>query len=361
MTTPVTPVPDASQPLPDPSDLGTWPARMAEMHRWMRENLRPGMNALAAATYENALMAVAVVNMQGAWSGLTGGLNTPATVAHNSKIWLLLTRLADVTASEPGVSADWLDVTPFGRTGGVMEGDLTVPSLNGGQLAGHRNKVLNGNFRVNQGGVSGTVVLAAGAYGHDQWKAGASGCTYTFASSGGVTTLTITAGSLIQPIEGINLQTGTHVLSWQGTAQGKIGAGSYGVSGVTSAVTGGSDLNVEFSTGTLSLVQLELGTAPTPFEFRGISVEEMLCRRYLQVGEHVSLCDSVASSSGTYKSGSVQLSPPMRAVPTVTRTTSSAGTVSVSGVSTRAIRFQTASAPNNLFSQVSTWKADARL
>lgn len=361
MTTPVTPVPDASQPLPDPSDLGTWPARMAETHRWMRETLRPGVNALAASAYDNALTASAAANFVGSWSALSGALAVPASVVHSGKVWMLLSSLADVTLSEPGVAADWFDITPLGRSGGVIEGDLDVPSLNGGQLAGHRNRVINGNFLVNQEAVSGTVVLAAGAYGHDQWKAGASGCTYTFASSGGVTTLTITAGSLIQPIEGVSLQTGTHVLSWQGTAQGKIGAGSYGATGVSAAVTGGSNLNIEFSTGTLSLVQLERGTRATPFEHRHVSTEETLCRRFLQVGENVSLCDSVASSGGTYKTATVQLSPPMRAVPTVTRTTSSAGTVSVSGVSTRSIRFLTTTAPSNLFSQVSTWKADARL
>ncbi len=162
-------------------------------------------------------------------------------------------------------------------------GDLKISTINGGALSGFRNAIINGNFGVNQRGVSGTVSLAAGAYGHDRWKAGSSGCTYTFATSENVTTITISAGSLIQVVEGLNLQTGTYSLSWQGTAQGKIGAGSYGNSGITGAVTGGTNLNIEFGTGTLSLVQLEKGSVATPFEFRSIGQELQLCQRYCYV------------------------------------------------------------------------------
>lgn len=111
MTTPVTPVADASLPLPDPADLGTWGARMAEMHRWMREALRPGMNDLADDTYTNAIAASASANFQGLWSGLTGPLLLPATVSHDSKVWLLLRDLTDVTTETPGVSGAWLDIT----------------------------------------------------------------------------------------------------------------------------------------------------------------------------------------------------------------------------------------------------------
>lgn len=164
-----------------------------------------------------------------------------------------------------------------------MAGNLVISQINGGPI-GVINAIINGNFQVNQRGVSGTVTLAAGAYGHDRWKAGASGCTYTFATVNNVTTLTISAGSLIQVIEGLNLYSGTYTLSWTGTAQGKIGAGSYAGSGVTGSVTGGTNLNIEFGTGTLSLVQFEPGVEASPFERRDYGRELIMCQRYFEIG-----------------------------------------------------------------------------
>lgn len=178
-----------------------------------------------------------------------------------------------------------------------------------------RNKIINGNFAVNQDAVSGTVVLTAGQYGHDMWKAGASGCTYTFATVANITTLTISAGSLIQIVEGINLQSGTYVLSWVGTAQGKIGAGSYGASGVTGTVTGGANMTVEFGTGTLSNVQIEEGSVATTFEQRPPMYEELSCMRYYE-----KLDKSVAGSqASTNETGRVQwvYKVPKRVNPTI--------------------------------------------
>jgi len=165
----------------------------------------------------------------------------------------------------------------------TIPGPLSVGSLNGGPLAGFRNRIINGGFAVNQRAVSGTVVLGAGVYGHDRFKGGASGCTYTFSTSNNVTTLTISAGSLQQVIEGANLDTGTYCLSWTGTSTGKIGAGAYSASGVTGSITGGTNTTIEFSAGTLSRPQLTPGTVATPFEARPIGTELALCQRYYQV------------------------------------------------------------------------------
>jgi hypothetical protein len=191
-----------------------------------------------------------------------------------------------------------------------------IEDSGGASLLGRTNAIINGNFGINQRGVSGTVTLAAGAYGHDRWKAGASGCTYTFATSGNVTTLTISAGSLIQVIEDINLFTGTYVLSWTGTAQGKIGAGSFGNSGITGSVTGGTNLNIEFGTGTVSLVKFEAGTVATPFEHRSFGQELALCQRYYQTG---TARLRAALLSGTIEASN-QLPVTMRATPTMTGT-----------------------------------------
>ncbi len=147
-----------------------------------------------------------------------------------------------------------------------------------------KSAIVNGNFSINQRAVSGTVTLAAGVYGHDRWKAGAGGCTYTFTTTNGITTVTITAGSLMQTIRAADVPIGlnTCVLSWAGTAQGRFGVGSYGASGLTASVVGNVALTVEFNTGTLSLVQLELGSVATPYRQRPDVEELNLCQVYYE-------------------------------------------------------------------------------
>lgn len=220
---------------------------------------------------------------------------------------------ASFTGAEGEVSVDTSKDTLVVHDGATAGG---FPLAKESQLSGFRNAIINGNFGINQRGVSGTVSLAAGAYGHDRWKAGASGCTYTFATSENVTTITISAGSLIQVVEGLNLMTGTYSLSWQGTAQGKIGAGSYGNSGITGAVTGGTNLNIEFGTGTLSLVQLEKGSVATPFEFRSIGQELQLAQRYYETGRGF----AGSRSGDNVCTASVNFKVTKRATPTMTWT-----------------------------------------
>ena len=124
------------------------------------------------------------------------------------------------------------------------------------------------NPTINQRQVSGSVVLTAGQYGHDRWKAGTGGCTYTFSTTNNVTTITISAGTLVQVVEGGSLLSGSYTFSWTGTAQGRINAAAFAVGPVTATLTGGTNASVEFSTGTFSLAQLEAGTNATPFDIR---------------------------------------------------------------------------------------------
>jgi hypothetical protein len=182
-----------------------------------------------------------------------------------------------------------------------------------------RNKVINGNFAINQRAVSGTVTLAAGVYGHDGWKAGAAGATYTFSTSAGVTTLNISAGSLQQVIRGVDLRTQTYIMTWGGSAHGKIGAGSYDTAGVTSSVTGGSDLTIEFNTGTLSSVQFEPGDVESPFEDRIDDAEMILCLRRF---ERMEIGDAGWFASGFCDTTTLAQAPfgffPKIAAPTIT-------------------------------------------
>ena len=193
---------------------------------------------------------------------------------------------------------------------------------------GFKNRVIDGGFTLNQRVyVSGTA-LSAGVYAHDRWKAGASGCTYTFTQGalGVNTTITITAGSLIQVIEGCNVaEGGTYVLSWTGTAQGKANTGSYGASG-TVVVTGwtpGTNLPIEFNTGTVSNIQLEKGSTATSFDYRDYGRELIMCQRYYQTFGGVNTTETFGAfvgynSTSGYDGPAMTLPITMRAVPTVT-------------------------------------------
>lgn len=145
-----------------------------------------------------------------------------------------------------------------------------------------RNRLHNPGFTVNQRSYTSGTALAAAAYGHDRWKGGASGRTYTFTQSYPTTTITITAGSLQQVVEAIGVAAGNYVLSWTGTAQGRVNAGSYAASPVTAAgLPANTAITVEFNTGTVGSVQLEIGTQATPLDAGG-SPQQILaeCQRF---------------------------------------------------------------------------------
>ena len=127
ITTPI-PIPDGPA-VPNSNDPETtFDAQFEASLTWQRDELAPKANALAQATYGNALdaqasaaaaqasalasEASAVTSLAGSgfkgdWSLLAGALNRPASVAHAGRTWLLLSDLADVAAAEPGVSPAW--------------------------------------------------------------------------------------------------------------------------------------------------------------------------------------------------------------------------------------------------------------
>jgi hypothetical protein len=185
-----------------------------------------------------------------------------------------------------------------------------------------KNRIIDGGFTINQRGYVTNTSLTSGSYGHDRWKGGASNGTYTFtqASTGVNTTITITAGSIIQVIEGANLpEGGTYVLSWTGTAQGKIGSGSFGASGITGTITAGTNTNIEFNTGTCGNVQLEVGSTATSFDYRPYGTELALCQRYyfkIKPASNSTLNPAGFNSNTTLFSGFVQFPVTMRIAPT---------------------------------------------
>lgn len=198
-----------------------------------------------------------------------------------------------------GGNASWKDAMPVIDSGSVPtsdKGPIYVPgtggmiwdgtkykadTANGVIPAALKNLVRNPQFLVLQRPFSGTITLTAGQYGHDCWKAGAAGCTYSWVKSAGKVTVTIAAGTLVQDIEGADLRGDTYTFSWGGTAQARINGGGYGVSGIQAVLAGGANVTIEFSAGTLEDVQLERGANATSIEVRPYDGELVLCRRYL--------------------------------------------------------------------------------
>jgi hypothetical protein len=154
--------------------------------------------------------------------------------------------------------------------------------------SGFKNIIINGGFTVNQRVYVSGATLAAGAYGHDRWKAGASGGDYSFTQLATNTTITIAANkTLIQVIEDKNVHRTSYTLSWTGTAQARYAvnsatpAGAYAASPIViTGQTVGTTMSVEFNAGTLGNVSLEAGSIATAFPFRSFASELALCQRY---------------------------------------------------------------------------------
>lgn len=187
-----------------------------------------------------------------------------------------------LTKPEVGASADtW---------GGKVNTDLDTVDAVLGQLAMGRNRLINGDFRINQRVYVSSAALSAGSYGHDRWKAGSGGGDYSFTQNKSDTTITIASGkTLMQVVEDVNVEGGTYVLSWTGTAQARAAvsggstSGAYAASPLAvTAATAGQTITVEFNAGTLGKVQLEPGTVATPFDRVSLTDALQRCYRYFR-------------------------------------------------------------------------------
>jgi hypothetical protein len=192
------------------------------------------------------------------------------------------------------------------------------------QAAFNTNRADNSGFSINQRSYVSGAALAAGAYGHDRWKGGASGGTYTFTQSGNPsTTITITAGSLQHVVEGVGLAGGTYTLSWTGTAQGRIGASAYGASPQSAAVTAGANTTIEFNAGTVGQVKFEAGAVRTPWVSNVPQQDLAKCQRFYQQA----FVKAVGGTVGAWGYAAT-LSVQMRANPTVVLTNQAYGNAS---------------------------------
>ena len=201
---------------------------------------------------------------------------------------------------------------------------IAVPSMSSANTFGFKNRLIDAGFIINQRGYTSGTALSSGSYAHDRWKAGSSGCTYTFTqgSNGVPITITITAGALQQVIEGCNVaEGGTYTLSWQGTAQASINGGAASASPLTvTGVTAGANMTIQFNTGTVYEPQLEVGSATTSFDFRAYGTELALCQRYYENG-----IAWVRGPAVTVAGCTIGYNVFKRTIPTITFATPSAG------------------------------------
>ncbi len=163
-----------------------------------------------------------------------------------------------------------------------------------------RNRVINGNFQINQRVYSSGTALTSGTYAHDRWKAGSGGCTYTFTQAANGQQITITAGSLEQVIEDSNIEGGTYTLSWTGTASGSVNGGAAAASPITvTGLAASTAATVSFGTGTVGAVQFEPGPTATPFEYLPIDKVLASCQRYFYTTYPDGVAPGAASQDNT--------------------------------------------------------------
>ena len=272
----------------------------------------------------------------------------------------------------------WASSGPVGfvqKAGDTMTGDLTIPSLNDGQLAGFRNILINPTFSIYQRGSSGDN-LSSENFAGDRWiiRSSASSSSATWEVRSGVDpafenvqadhlrivqSATTNTWGLVQRIETVNalmLQGGQVSVSFVSSIQltglnlylqNSVGGSSgtayyfsmtehlnpYGSVGYLYKGTATIPANAwprnsdyvgfywyqtqDLATSTtidVGLFQLEPGPVATPFEHRPIATELALCQRYYQT---ISQMDVLSvSNTGTAYSGQAFLPVVMRAVPT---------------------------------------------
>ena len=203
--------------------------------------------------------------------------NTAPSTTYAHQIW------ADTTAGllkmRNAANSAWLTIGTLGATNLGL-----VPAASSGM----RNLLINPGFTINQRGyVSGTATTVASQYVFDRWLTPTSGQSVTWTDSVGVRTVTCPAGGIYQYLEPSAFPgTQTYTLSWIGTATGYIYQGATGFTAVSNGgsvtIPGNVLTAVHFSTGTVSLPQLEPGPVATSFERRPIALELAMCKRYCQ-------------------------------------------------------------------------------
>lgn len=274
----------------------------------------------------------------------------------NMLVWSLMAILEDASVAGAAFNPD--DVASYNR---VLTALKKLFVLKTG-LWVSRNRIINGNFRVNQRGyASGAATSTANQYTLDRWRVVTSGQNLTFAASGNGYQVTAPAGGIEQVIEGANIEGGQYTISWVGTATCTIN-GTAATNGGTYTLTAGSNQTVRFSGGTVSLVQLEPGASATNYAHLPIDVEVAACQRYYEFG---SFTMDVYCSAGSSSQARIGFAVQKRAAPTIAQvatatgpfagTTLQSGDINVNGFSSGRANWPS----SNQAAYTNTWTASA--
>ncbi|HRK17679.1 MAG TPA: DUF2793 domain-containing protein [Hyphomicrobiaceae bacterium] len=205
-------------------------------------------------------------------------------------------------------------------------GAVTFPST---LLANGENLLINGAHLINQRNFSGGA-LAAGAYGHDRWKAGASGANYTLAAG----LLTLASGELLQIVEPafwgaanfaqqvmtVSVEAPTADLTITlGGLEATITAGTGWRSAtmtVPSTVTGNLTFAIRrLGSGSVAFRRIKLERGATPTAWRDRANERDLAERFYRLSQCVVGNNSLTGTTYAYLTY-----PTMRGIPAVIRT-----------------------------------------
>lgn len=273
------------------------------------------------------------------------------------------------------VSSAWVQALlgEFGEgfltaAGGTLTGNLTVPSLNGGPLAGMRNRIINGHFMFDQRGGGNPFALPLPAvYGPDRWYAQMTGAgvtgqrvvlanpiRYGWRISGAAGNTSLDIGQRIEQFNAISLagRKATFQIEIASTAYTsatlsfntpnvgdvwttKTDFASVPITGISTtskrftatidvpdSATRGLEVQIRFASGlpagqtvTFSNAQLEPGEVATPIERRDLTTEQMLCHRYYWVGMTVATLNAISTTANV--SVSAVFPVPMRVNPSI--------------------------------------------
>jgi hypothetical protein len=142
--------------------------------------LRQDLSNLPAGTIDNADInaSAGIVDTKLATIATAGKVSnsaTTATSANTASAIVARDGSGNFTAGTITAALTGAASSNVLKAGDTMTGNLTVPSLNGGPLAGFRNRIINGNFDFWQRGTSFT----GNEYGADRWFHGRVGTTHT--------------------------------------------------------------------------------------------------------------------------------------------------------------------------------------